>query len=271
MITVRAPARQPIDVAIALDVSSSVRGERLERLRQARRRARRPAHAAGSGRRSSRFHDHQTDAGSRRDVSPPALDARLAAIVAGGSTSPHSRGDDGARLGRRPRAADAHPRVQRRARHVELDLRRPGAGAGAVERRRCRRRGRHRRAAADEHHTHRFRRPPRLTDAGRAVPRRSGRADWRTRPATARQGPAGLAGAFRDALEQFRGRYEIIYTATSKEPGWQRHPRRIFCRPQRSRPARLSAVKSDPHCHHADPRSAGRPRCADAGGAHAIP
>ena len=31
---------------------------------------------------------------------------------------------------------------------------------------------------------------------------------------------AGLAGAFRDALEQFRGRYEITYTATSKEPGW---------------------------------------------------
>jgi hypothetical protein len=31
---------------------------------------------------------------------------------------------------------------------------------------------------------------------------------------------AGLAGAFRDALEQFRGRYEITYTATGKEPGW---------------------------------------------------
>ena len=31
---------------------------------------------------------------------------------------------------------------------------------------------------------------------------------------------AGLAGAFREALEQFRGRYEISYTATSKEPGW---------------------------------------------------
>jgi D-tyrosyl-tRNA(Tyr) deacylase len=31
---------------------------------------------------------------------------------------------------------------------------------------------------------------------------------------------AGLAGAFRNALEQFRGRYEITYTATSKDPGW---------------------------------------------------
>ena len=48
-ITVRALARQPIDVAIALDVSGSVRGERLERLRAGGRRARRPAHAAGSG------------------------------------------------------------------------------------------------------------------------------------------------------------------------------------------------------------------------------
>ncbi len=31
---------------------------------------------------------------------------------------------------------------------------------------------------------------------------------------------AGLAGAFRESLEQFRARYEITYTATSKEPGW---------------------------------------------------
>jgi hypothetical protein len=31
---------------------------------------------------------------------------------------------------------------------------------------------------------------------------------------------ARLAGAFRDALEQFRARYEITYTATVNEPGW---------------------------------------------------
>ena len=124
--------------------------------------------------------DHQVTLGPR-DVRPHALDARLAAIVAGGRTSLDRRGDDGAGVGRRPRAADAHPRLQRRARHGELDAHRSGAGARAVERRR-RRRGRHRRAAADEHGTHRFRRHARRADAGRAVPRRSGRADRRTRP-----------------------------------------------------------------------------------------
>ena len=31
---------------------------------------------------------------------------------------------------------------------------------------------------------------------------------------------AGLVGAFREAIEQFRGRYEITYIATGKEPGW---------------------------------------------------
>jgi VWFA-related protein len=31
---------------------------------------------------------------------------------------------------------------------------------------------------------------------------------------------AGLAGAFRDSLAQFRARYEITFTATGKEPGW---------------------------------------------------
>jgi VWFA-related protein len=31
---------------------------------------------------------------------------------------------------------------------------------------------------------------------------------------------AGLTGAFKDALEQFRARYEISYTATDRTPGW---------------------------------------------------
>ena len=31
---------------------------------------------------------------------------------------------------------------------------------------------------------------------------------------------AGLGGAFRDALQQFRARYEIVYTPTGSAPGW---------------------------------------------------
>ncbi|MEO5824131.1 MAG: hypothetical protein ABIT71_26790 [Vicinamibacteraceae bacterium] len=51
---------------------------------------------------------------------------------------------------------------------------------------------------------------------------------------------AGLAGAFRQSLEQFRGRYEIAYTASGKEPGWHAVDVRVPGPPRRPgpRPAR---------------------------------
>ena len=188
-ISVRALARQPIDVAIALDVSSSVRGDRLERLRQ----------AAGAlvglltpqDRATLVTFDHQVTLGPR-DVNPHALDARLAAIAAGGRTSLIDAVTTALVWGGGRERPMLDPRVQRRTRHVELDAHRSGAGAGAVERRR-RRRGRHRRAAADEHDTHRFRRHPaphsRRTSGSSPI--------WPRRPAdasaTARRGPASPA------------------------------------------------------------------------------
>lgn len=42
---------------------------------------------------------------------------------------------------------------------------------------------------------------------------------------------AGLAGAFRTALEQFRARYEITYVPSTTEPGWHAIDVRVPGRP----------------------------------------
>jgi VWFA-related protein len=223
-ITVRALARQPIDVAVALDVSSSVRGERLDRLRV----------AAGAlvglltpeDRATLVTFDYQVTLGPR-DVSPHALDPHLATIAAGGRTAlvdavtaalvwsggrerpmlilAFSDGRDTASWTRSDqalalaRASDAVVdavvagdllstlNTQRlyNAR-VELGITANGL-VGAP--------------TPDE----RFLSDLTAQTGGRV---RNGEAG------------AGLAGAFREALEQFRGRYEITYTATGKEPGW---------------------------------------------------
>jgi len=216
-IAVRALAGQPIDVAIALDVSGSVRGERLERLRQ----------AAGAlvglltpqDRATLVTFDHEVTLGPR-DASPHALDARLAAIAAGGrtalvdavtaalvwgggrerpmlilafsdgrDTSSWTRSDQALALARSSDAVvdavvtgELLPTSAPRTEFI-----------GAVGL------------------------PSVLTPNERFLSDLAAQTGGRVRDGDA---GAGLAGAFRDALEQFRGRYEITYTATSKEAGW---------------------------------------------------
>ena len=213
-ITVRALARQPIDVAIALDVSSSVRGDRLERLRQ----------AAGTlvglltpqDRATLVTFDHQLTLGPR-DVSPQALEARLAALAAGGrtalidavttalvwgggrerpmlilafsdgrDTSSWTRADQALTLAR---SSDAVVDAIVTGELLPTSAARISVGGFLAA------------LTPDE----RF-----LTDL-------AAQTGGRVRNGGA---GAGLAGAFRDALEQFRGRYEITYTATGREPGW---------------------------------------------------
>jgi VWFA-related protein len=213
-ITVRTLARAPIDVAIALDVSSSVRGARLTRLRQ----------AAGTlvglltpqDRATLVTFDHQLTLGPR-DASPHALDARLASLAAGGrtalidavtaalvwgggrerpmlilafsdgrDTSSWTRTDQALALAR---SSDAVVDAVVTGELLPTSTDRIGSGGLLKER------------TPDE----RFLADVAAQTGGRV---RNGDAG------------AGLAGAFRDALEQFRGRYEITFTATGKAPGW---------------------------------------------------
>ena len=213
-ITVRALARQPIDVAIALDVSSSVRGERLERLRQ----------AAGAlvglltpqDRATLVTFDHEVTLGPR-DASPHALDARLAVIADGGRTAlidavtaalvwgggrerpmlilAFSDGRDTASWTRADQAL-----ALARSSDAVVDA----VVAGELLPTSPSRIGYNGMLAA-------------LTPDERFLADLAAQTGGRVRNGEA---GAGLAGAFRDALEQFRGRYEITYTATSKEPGW---------------------------------------------------
>ena len=213
-ITVRALAREPIDVSIALDVSSSVSGARLERLRQA------ASTLVGlltpQDRATLVTFDHQLTLGPR-DASPHALDARLAAIAAGGrtslidavtaalvwsggrerpmlilafsdgrDTSSWTRGEQALALAR---SSDAVVDAVVTGELLPTSTARIGEGGLLAA------------PTPDE----RFLVDLAAQTGGRV---RNGEAG------------AGLAGAFRDALEQFRGRYEISYTATGKEPGW---------------------------------------------------
>jgi VWFA-related protein len=213
-IAVRALARQPIDVAIALDVSSSVRGTRLERLRQ----------AAGAlvglltpqDRATLVTFDHEVTLGPR-DAAPHALDARLAAIADGGRTAlidavtaalvwgggrerpmlilAFSDGRDTASWTRADQAL-----ALARSSDAVVDA----VVTGELLPTSTARIGRGDMLAA-------------LTPDERFLADLAAQTGGRVRNGEA---GAGLAGAFRDALEQFRGRYEITYTATDKEPGW---------------------------------------------------
>ena len=213
-IAVRALARQPIDVAIALDVSSSVRGERLERLREA------AAALIGlltpADRASLVSFDHQVTLGPR-DASPPALEARLAAISAGGRTAlvdaltaalvwgggrerpmlilAFSDGRDTASWTRSAQAL-----ALARTSDAVVDA----VVTGELLPTSTARIDRGDMLAA-------------LTPDERFLSDLAAQTGGRVRNG---ESGAGLAGAFRDALEQFRGRYEITYTATGKEPGW---------------------------------------------------
>ena len=213
-ITVRALARQPIDVAIVLDVSSSVRGQRLARLRQ----------AAGTlvglltpdDRATLVSFDHHVTLGPR-DVTPHALAARIAAIDAGGrtalidavttalvwsggrerpmlilafsdgrDTSSWTRSDQALALAR---SSDAVIDAVVTGELLPTSIARVGVD-GTL---------------------------PAQTPGERFLSDLAAQTGGRVRNG---ESGSGLAGAFRDALEQFRGRYEITYTATSREPGW---------------------------------------------------
>jgi VWFA-related protein len=216
-IAVRALARQPIDIAIALDVSSSVRGERLERLRQ----------AAGTlvglltpqDRATLVTFDHEVTLGPR-DASPHALDARLAVIADGGRTSlidavttalvwgggrerpmlilAFSDGRDTSSWTRAEQALALARSSDAVVDAVVAGELRPASHASIT---RIDATGLRAPFTPDE----RFLADLAAQTGGRVRNGESG---------------SGLAGAFREALEQFRGRYEISYTATSKEPGW---------------------------------------------------
>ena len=213
-ITVRALARQPIDVTVALDVSSSVRGERLERLRQ----------AAGTlvglltprDRATLVTFDHQLTLGPR-DVSPQAS-IRGSRPSSPGAHGAHRRGDNGAVWGggrERPMLILAFSDGRDTSSWTRTDqavalARSSDAVVDAIVT-----------GELLPTSTSPASRPggilAALTPDERLLADLAAQTGGRVRNGEA---GAGLVGAFRDALEQFRGRYEITYTATSKEPGW---------------------------------------------------
>lgn len=213
-ITVRALARQPIDVAIALDVSNSVRGERLERLREAARAL--VGLLTPQDRATLVTFDHEVTLGPR-DADPHALEARLAAIVDGGRTSLVDAVTTALVWGggrERPMLILAFSDGRDTSSWTRVDqalalARASDAVVDAVvtsellptSTRRIINTGLLVTPTPDE----RFLLDLATQTGGRV---RNGEAG------------AGLAGAFRESLEQFRGRYEISYSATGKEPGW---------------------------------------------------
>jgi VWFA-related protein len=213
-VSVRTLARQPIDVSIVLDTSSSVHGERLERLRLAARTL------SGLLTREDRAtlvtFDQRVTLGPQ-DVDARALDGRLDAIAAGGRTAlidavtaalvwsagrerpmlilAFSDGRDTASWTRSEQAL-----VLARSTDAVVDA----VVTGELLPTSMGRLGRNNMMAA-------------LTPAERFLGELTAQTGGRIHDG---ESGAGLAGAFRTALEQFRGRYEITYTATGKEPGW---------------------------------------------------
>jgi VWFA-related protein len=216
-ITVRPLARQPIDVAIALDISSSVRGAQLERLRQAARTL--VGLLTPEDRATLVTFHHQLTLGPR-EAAAHALDDRLAAIAAGGQTAlvdavtaalvwgggrerpmlilafsdgrdtaSWTRGDQALALAR---TSDAVVDAVVTGELLPTNAART-AFIGAVGL------------------------PAALTPNERFLADLAAQTGGRVRNGDS---GAGLAGAFRESLEQFRGRYEITYTATGREPGW---------------------------------------------------
>jgi VWFA-related protein len=205
---------QPIDVAIVVDVSSSVRGSQLERLRAAARAL--VGLLTPRDRATLVTFDHLVTLGPR-DGPPAGLEPQLTALEAGGGTAlvdavttalAWSAGRD------RPMLVLVFSDGLDTASWTRLDqalalARRSDAVVDAVV-------------------------------TGALLPTSTARvgADLTIVRATpserflselaeltgghVRNGGsgAGLAGAFRAALEQFRGRYEITYTATTRDPGW---------------------------------------------------
>jgi VWFA-related protein len=213
-VSVRALARQPIDVSIVLDTSSSVHGERLERLRLAARTL--SGLLTAEDRATLVTFDQRVTFGPH-DVDRRALDRRLTSLAAGGRTAlidavtaalVWSAGRDRPMLilafsdGRDTASWTRAEQALRLAQstHAVVDAIVTGALLPAS----LARLGRSDMMPALTPHE-RFLSELAAQTGGRVHDGDSG---------------AGLAAAFRAALEQFRGRYEITYTATGKEPGW---------------------------------------------------
>jgi VWFA-related protein len=210
-VRVRALAREPIDVAIALDASGSVAGTRLERLRAAALAL--VGQLTPTDRATLLTFDHGLSLGPR-DAAPAALDDRLRGLTAQGRTSlvdaattalvwsigrdrpmlviVFSDGRDTASWTRPEQAQALAGRSGAVVDAVVMGDLLPTGVARLVD---------HDRLTPDE----RFAADLAVSTGGRV---RNGNAG------------AGLAGAFRDALQQFRARYEIIYTPTGSAPGW---------------------------------------------------
>ena len=213
-VRVRALAREPIDVAIALDVSGSVAGSRLARLRAGALAL--VGALAPTDRATLLTFDHALRLGPR-DVTPAALDRRLRGLSAQGRTSlvdaaatalvwsigrdrpmlviVFSDGRDTASWTRPEQALALAGKSAAVVDAVVMGELLPGSVARLVD---------HDQAAPltpDE----RFAADLAIATGGRV---RNGGAG------------AGLAGAFRDAVQQFRARYEITYDASSQSPGW---------------------------------------------------
>lgn len=213
-ITVRSLAREPIDVAIALDISSSVRGPRLERLRAgvlALVSLLTPADRA-----TLLSFDHALALGPR-DVEPAGLGPRLRALTAQGRTSLVDAATSALvwSLGReRPMlvivfsdgldtASWTRPeQALALARHSDAVV--DAVVTGDLLPVSLARLGSDQMVAAQT---------PDERFLGDLVALTGGRV---------RNGGAGagLARAFRDALEHFRARYEIAYDAGNQAPGW---------------------------------------------------
>jgi Ca-activated chloride channel family protein len=210
-IRVRALAREPIDVAVALDVSGSVAGDRLERLRAgalALVGALTPADRA-----TLLTFDHALSLGPR-DAAPAALDRRLRELSAQGRTSLVDAATTALvwSIGRdRPMLvivfSDGRDTASWTRPEQALALAgRSGAVVDAVVTGELLPVGLARLVATDP-----------LTPDERFVADLAASTGGRVRNGSA---GAGLAGAFREALQQFRARYEISYDATSQTPGW---------------------------------------------------
>jgi VWFA-related protein len=212
-IRVRALEREPIDVALALDVSDSVRGAQLEHLQAAALAL--VGRLTAADRATLLTFDHTLSLGPR-DAAPDALAPRLRALTAHGRTSlidavttalvwgagrdrpmlvfVFSDGEDTASWTR-----PTHALALAASSEAVVDVIVVGESMPVTS------------AAQPEGRL----RPPRAYERflGELAATTGGRV---------RNGGAGarLAGVFEASIEQFRARYEITYAPSSDEPGW---------------------------------------------------
>lgn len=215
-IRVRPLGRDPIDVAIALDVSGSLQGARLERLRAG---ALAFVGLLGPDDRATLItFDHAVSLGPR-DVGARELEARLKSLGSQGRTSLVDAITAALVWGtgrERPMLAlvfsDGRDTASWTRADQALALARRSAAVVEV-------------VVAGELVPVRATQRLRVEDATRRPPSADERFLGELTVATGgrvRNGDAGvgLTGAFNESLEQFRARYEIAYEPTSRGQGW---------------------------------------------------